>query len=81
MQGCPKEADDFNQFQYHKASICPVVGIPIEQQLACAKKARKHFLKFFLDVSYYLCVIPFKIVDAADGSYKKKSFVLQQVIL
>lgn len=45
------------------------------------EKARRHFIKFYLDISYYLCVIPYKIVETQEGSYCASRFMPQQVWL
>ncbi|CAL8104559.1 unnamed protein product [Orchesella dallaii] len=44
------------------------------------KKISKHFLRFFLDIGYYLCVFPFKIVYNGDGTYRKQQWIPQQVL-
>lgn len=77
------EKNEFSKgFKYNCVSptACGGTILPTtEDMLLPPKCRRKHFLKYFLDASYYLCLIPYKIIDAGDGIYRKKSFIFQQV--
>ncbi|ODM97488.1 hypothetical protein Ocin01_09193 [Orchesella cincta] len=71
MQINPYKTEDFET---------PLPATPTPYHSDNIKTTPKHFLRFFLDIGFYLCVFPYKIADTGYGAYQKRQWIPQQIM-